>query len=273
MDTILDKLVTWAQGHPDVRAVLLVGSRAREEFPGDEWADTDLECFVTALPVDASSQGWLEKFGNVWTFLYTQFEDGTPHPLVVFEGGEKFDFSFEPVAALEQLVAEQRLHDSQQRGYRILIDKDGLAAKLPPPQLPVFQPPTEAEFLVSVRGFWFGAMYVAKQIRRRNLWVVKFRDWTIKMDLLKMLEWHFETTWHDGHFMSSWVSPEVKQALDHTFGPFDAEGSWKALLATMHLFKQITPLVAQHHQFEYPEQTVTEITNFIENLYAQDTHS
>ena len=39
---LLDRVVEWAQTDAGVRALLLLGSRARNEEPADEWSDTDL---------------------------------------------------------------------------------------------------------------------------------------------------------------------------------------------------------------------------------------
>ena len=38
---MIDLVARWAEERPDVRAALLVGSRARTAEPADEWSDYD----------------------------------------------------------------------------------------------------------------------------------------------------------------------------------------------------------------------------------------
>ena len=39
--------IAWAQAQPDIRAAIVVGSRARLDHPADEWSDLGLILFTT----------------------------------------------------------------------------------------------------------------------------------------------------------------------------------------------------------------------------------
>jgi aminoglycoside 6-adenylyltransferase len=254
--------------------VLLVGSRARTgDHPPDQWADHDLTLYVRDVPVDPASRGWAEQFGKVWFYLLETFEDGTQHPLIVYEGALKVDVSFEAVEHLERLIAKGRLDDPMQRGYVVLIDKDGLAAKLPPPAPPVFTPPTEDEYRRVFDGFWFGVLYVAAQIRRRNLWVVKFREGTARESLLRMLAWHAETTWHDGHYMADWLDPSLYGMVGEMFGEYDAAASWRTLRAMIALFTRAAGVVGERCGYAYPAGLSEVLHAHVETLYREDNLS
>lgn len=270
MTGMIEKVTTWAQDRPEIRLMLLVGSRARHERPGDEWADYDFELFVSSLPVDSESQAWADPFGRIAVYIHTLMDGGIPHPLILFADGVKVDVAFEPLANLEQIITNQRLYDSQQRGYNVLLDRDGWASRLPAPAQPVAVPPTEAAFLRSVDYFWFGAAYVAKQIRRRNLWVVKFRDAGMKEELLKMLEWTAASTWHGGDFLPEWIAPKLLAQAPDTFGGWSAEESWRALLASMRLFEEVSRAVAKRHDFDFPEQLTHDIGTYVRALRDGD---
>jgi hypothetical protein len=87
---------------------------------------------------------------------------------------------------------KKTLWDDQQRGYKILLDKDGIAAQLPAPtplSPPPYTQPTQEQFVKRVEGYLYGAVYVAKQIRRGNLWKIKWADQIQQTMLLEMLEW------------------------------------------------------------------------------------
>jgi aminoglycoside 6-adenylyltransferase len=269
----VERMIAWAQSEAAIRAMLLVGSRARTtDHPPDEWADHDLTLYATHVPIDPASRQWAEAFGVVWFYIPTTFEDGTPHPLIVYDGAQKVDVSFEAVGHLAAMIADQRLDDPMQRGYRVLIDKDGLTAKLPPPTPPVFTPPTEDEYQRVFDGFWFGTLYVALQIRRRNLWVVKFREGTARESLLRMLEWHAESTWHDGHYMVDWLDPALYAKVGDLFGGFDAAASWRSLRAMIALFTRAAGDVAERCKFAYPVALEHELDMHIKRLYWEDAN-
>jgi aminoglycoside 6-adenylyltransferase len=227
-----ERVIAWALSRLAIRAVIVGGSTARQVNPADEWADLDFEIFATDIGEFVPDTAWLQDFGELWACLPLQEEDG-PVFITLYEGAEKVDFHFYPLAELERQVAAQRLNPALERGYRVVVDKDRLAAQLPPPAsapLPQVKP-GEAEFATQVSAFWIGVLYVARQIRRRNLWVAKYRDWTAKESLLKMMEWHAQArggwlvdTWRSGHFLSQWADRATLVALQ---GPSAA--TWRLI--------------------------------------------
>ena len=70
MDLIAAAIADWAQERDDVRAVLVVGSRARAETPADKWSDLDVVLFVDDPERLATDASWVAEFGApVLTFL------------------------------------------------------------------------------------------------------------------------------------------------------------------------------------------------------------
>jgi aminoglycoside 6-adenylyltransferase len=186
------RVTAWAERQPNIRAILVVGSRARRDHPGDRWADLDLMLFATDFAGYLTQTDWLNEVGPVWVAIPHQTGAGDPEWLVLFEGGDKVDFIFYPVAELQRLSQLADLPGVYRRGYYTLIDKDSLAAQLLPSPFepPPYEPPSASQFILTANSFWYGAVYVAKQIRRRELWVAKFRDGMMKEQLIQMIEWH-----------------------------------------------------------------------------------
>lgn len=278
MEELQERIVNWATKERAIRALILCGSRARTVRPADEWADLDFEMFVTDSRAFCDDASWVENFGPVWTHLLLK-DDEADVFLILYEGPRKVDFHIFPVAALERAVADQTLHSAYVRGYEILLDKDGVAGQLPPPpaEPPTHAKPEPADFSFQVNAFWYGAVYVAWQIRRRNLWVVKIRDWTLKEHLLQMIEWHTQAangwqidTWNDGHFLTEWTDAETVSALRDVFGHFDAADSWRALLATMELFGRLAHETATRLDIPYPTELERKTSAYVQELYDQD---
>lgn len=275
------RIVAWADAQPAIRAILIVGSSERHINPADEWSDLDLEIFVTDFSPFIENTEWLEEFGPLWTFLQLQ-EEG-PVFLAVYDSAEKVDFHFYNIAALETFAAEQRLPDATQRGYRIALDKDHVASKLPPiasAKPPIMTKPSPDVFAEEMSRFWYGVLYTAKQIRRRNLWVVKIADSRVKQCLLKMLEWYAQSqhdwaidTWHDGHFLSQWCDPDTFQEVEHSFGHFDVPDSWQALFSTITLFRRLSYTLAEHLDYFYPAQLDNNCTEYIHALHLEDNRA
>jgi len=271
---IRERIVAWAEAHEAVRAMILCGSLAREINPGDEWADLDFELFVTDVAPFTKTADWVKQFGDYWLHLQME-DDGRPVFLILYGEAEKVDFHIFPVTILQELATKQQLNSAYTRGYTVLVDKDGLAAQLPPPAQPPHEPLAQERFTVAVNHFWYGALYVAKQIRRGNLWVAKFRDWTLKEVLLQMLEMHAvaingrtHDTWNDGHFIQQWADSTAVAELHHCFAHFDAADSQQALLATMNLFRRLARETAVKCNLIYPTYLDEKASNFIHNLFS-----
>ena len=191
-DAFLARLVGWAEARPDIASMIMTGSRARPGASVDSYSDYDLEIFTDDAHSYTNTSDWTAEIEEVWVFLPTESSRGCPTRLIIFDGGRKVDFSILPVSALEEAAATQRLDDLYDRGFLVLVDKRGLASRLPSPSYspPPRRAPTEDEFRATVEEFWFEAWHIPKYLARGDLWVVKFRDWTMKELLLRMLEWH-----------------------------------------------------------------------------------
>lgn len=65
MLSLQNRIIAWAETQPAIRAVLVVGSRARRDHPGDEWADLDTMVFANDFQPYLSQMDWLSAIGNV----------------------------------------------------------------------------------------------------------------------------------------------------------------------------------------------------------------
>ena len=68
-EQLIDRFVAWAQTQPDIRAAMILGSRARLDRPADQWSDLDL-LIITADPERLLAHtDWLEHLGTPWLTL------------------------------------------------------------------------------------------------------------------------------------------------------------------------------------------------------------
>jgi aminoglycoside 6-adenylyltransferase len=179
-------IVRWAEDEPNVIALIRTGSRARDG-QGDEFSDLDLEVIAADPRRLQRKDDWFRAFGGVWVVL--RFDElRFPTRLVVYDGGSKVDYTLAGVERLTEMY--QGLDSLYERGYEVLLDREGVTERLPRATgaFPILAAPSEAEFTFIVEEFWFEATHMPRYLSRGDLWVVKFRDWTMKRDLLRMLE-------------------------------------------------------------------------------------
>lgn len=252
---------SWAQTVEDIRAAFIVGSRARKDHPADEWSDMDIVLYTSEQNYYLSNQEWLNNFGDICTAFVSETAGGDPECLTLFQGGWQVDFVIHTLDNLKLMVKNKIIPKNFYRGVKVLIDKDNIAEYIMPQynSAPQDNPLTEDEFLQTVNMFWFLALYTAKQILRNELWVVKLRDSNLKQLLLQVIEWHEKAvngddydTWHAGRFLCEWAGKETQIELHNSFGHFDRIDSWKALIATINLFRRLSHEVAEIKKFTYP---------------------
>jgi aminoglycoside 6-adenylyltransferase len=271
--SLLDQILTWSEARPDIRVVVLTGSTIRADGSADSTSDLDIELFTTE-PELYVSKTWMAEIRPVWVQL--GFEPGDEldyrNRLTIFDGGRKVDFRVAPVAAMERMVSSGTLDEVYERGYRVLLDKDGVSGALRAPTQPKRRLPNEDEYQAVIEEFWFEAWHIPKYAVRGDLWVVKFRDWTMKELLLRMLEWDALSrdpatdVWYIGTKMKTWATPEQWSAVQEIFGRFDAGDSLRAMHATCSLFSEVARDVAGRLGFTYPESVESSIRGYIGQL-------
>ena len=269
----LDAILDWARLEDAIRALVVTGSLARIDGTTDEYSDLDLQVIACDIKRYIEDDRWLDHLGDVW-IRYPLHHDA-PYRLVWFSGGIKVDFQF---LASDAIQGDQ-LTNEYTRGYQVLVDKDDLFRDLPPsprsfPQAP---PPSATEVQAAINEFWFEAIHVAQFIRRREFWVVKHRDWTMKSDLLRMLDWHTRlvrrepiNTWTLGRRIAHWADEETYATVHRIWAGWDALALWDALLIQLELFSRLSLELANALQIKHDERRFRKIDAYIHQLWRKD---
>jgi aminoglycoside 6-adenylyltransferase len=256
---VIEELVArWALDEDNVRAAVVVGSRARVDTPADEWSDHDIVVFARDPDALLEDLSWVRSFGDVRiTFLEATAVGGQRERRVLFADGSDVDFAVVPVSEISNPVVAEVAW----RGARILADKDdALAPRLaavtapqPPP------PPNEGALLETASDFWYHAVWAARKLRRGELYIaLDCLDCALKTRLVRVLEWHARAhdpetdTWHRGRFLERWADRHALEELRGTYARYDEADIARALLATMDLFGRVIAETAELLEIEYP---------------------
>ncbi|HPF86767.1 MAG TPA: aminoglycoside 6-adenylyltransferase [Candidatus Limiplasma sp.] len=257
--SLLGRIIQFAAHNDAVSALILVGSRAREENPADAYSDTDLIMVAEDAAYFVASDSWLEEIGNFHISFSEPTVDGQKERRVLFDDAQDVDFVIlEKEAAVRALVSGEAA-GILANGYRVLVNKTGL--QLPPPvPAAVFIPATEADFCNTVNDFWYHTVWTAKKLLRHELWTAKFCvDMYLKWKLLWIIEQYEHTvrrsgryTWYRGRFIERWAANDILADLQSTFAHYDPADMAKALIQTMALFRRLSVAVAEASGFAYP---------------------
>ncbi len=283
-DVVIDHLVGWAEGRDEVRVVLLTSTHAVPDAKVDALSDYDVILVVRDIHPFATERSWLADFGTVliayWDPLHPDPDTGIEcaSNVVQYADGLKIDFTIWPVAILEQLLSAAALPKELDAGYRVLLDKDGLAANLREPTHTAYisARPDEATYLTLVNDFFVGAPYVAKCLLRDEILPAK---WCLDYDmrhvyLLPMLEWRMACD-HDwavptgalGKGLKRRLPPDLWAEFEATFAGAVLEDNWDALFRMIALFGRVAGEVGAHLGYTYPEAFARRVTEFVWRMY------
>jgi aminoglycoside 6-adenylyltransferase len=268
-DDLILRYTGWAEAEPNVRAALILGSRARTDHPADEWADLDILAFAQDLDRFLQSADWATSLAPACLSFIERTGDGKSwERRTLYEGGLDVDVAFFPVELIQGILQQglpPDIADVIRRGVRVLVDKDGMLAKLqemPLPEATLFQKPTQAEFINATSDFWYHTLWSAKHLRRGELWWAKGGvDGHLKWLLQQMLEWQAHSrkgekydTWLRGRFLEEWADPRAVPALPGTFARYDAADIAHALIATMGLYRWLEDETALTWGYTVPRE-------------------
>ncbi|MGE5222106.1 MAG: aminoglycoside 6-adenylyltransferase [Omnitrophica WOR_2 bacterium] len=283
VDGILSKIIRWAEAHSPIRLVLLTSTRAVPGAYTDALSDYDLILVVQDIHPFVADRLWLSDFGDVlvvyWDPIYPDPVYGIDACANVtqYTGGLKIDFTLWPVALFQQIVASPELPAELDAGYRVLLDKDGLAASMPPPTYMAYvpKPPDLVTYQTAVNDFLSDAPYVAKCLWRDELLPAKWAfDYDMKHKFLRqMLEWRVEIDrgWSIpvgflGKGLKKRLPPEIWGQVERTYAGAGLADNWEALVNTMDLFRKVAAEVGERLGYAYPDELHQRVSAYVEQI-------
>ena len=277
---LIERFVVWAETRDDIRAAIVIGSRARVVEPADDWADLDVIVVTSCPEYYVESADWLGNIGSVLlSFVEPTASGGELERRALFEGMLDVDFSIVPLDKAQRLLeagmAPAEVVNSFGRGMRVIVDRDGIAGKVEKlvasaVTVPA-QAPSQGEFLQVVNDFLYHAVFTAKHLMRGELWWAKMSsDCYMQHLLLKMIEWHAHAksgwsydTWFRGRFLEKWADPQILKQMRDVFSHYDEADVRRGLLAAVSLFRSVAFETAQRLGYSYPVEADDKVVEWI----------
>lgn len=272
------RLVEWAHRQPDLKALVLAGSRAQPGGQADHWSDWDFH-LITTRPRDYQSTGWLDQIAPCWS----AHAERTPRDVVkvsaVFVGG--FEADFVPLAAWQMRLVYAgmgqpgwapwmpvRLRRGIQEtrafmlcsGYRLLVgdaiwNQRFAALETPWPALEL----TAVEFARHAAAFWSKAVWVCKKIARPEPrsamhWLHLLVVYQVYPLLAEEARLAGRAPRPEARKAEQWLDERRLRQTAIATG-LDQRGLARALLAELDLFGEVSASVAARRGFALPDHT------------------
>jgi aminoglycoside 6-adenylyltransferase len=189
---------------------------------------------------------------------------------MLFEDGNRIDLSLYPPERLPEIASGEGM-------WRVLLDKDGLAAGLPKPSAARFEITLPSARLSRSAAMNSGGSAPMRQrpLRQEHLYAVWHIEAVIRKELLKMLGWWVGTRsgWHvqlgkQYKYLRPYLDDAEWDLLTRTCRLDKPVYCWQALFASQRLFRHASRQVAEHFGFAYPPYDEN-ITPFIEALHRR----
>jgi aminoglycoside 6-adenylyltransferase len=287
-DAVIAAIVKWARCHPLIRACIITSTRAIPHATIDALSDYDIILICTDIQPLTGDHAWIDAFGDVlisyWDPIEVDGDYGVERSgsIVQYVDGLKIDFSLWPLGLLERITAGPALPAELDAGFRVLVDKDGIATSLKPPTYHGYRRsrPEEQEFHLLVNDFFVGPPYVAKCLLRNELLPAK---WCLDYDMrfvyfLPMLEWRAQcgADWSlsfgvNGKGLRHALQDDLWKAFEATFAGASIDENWDALFAMMELFAGVARDVAASLGYRYPGELERRVTAFVREM--RSTHA
>jgi aminoglycoside 6-adenylyltransferase len=283
MSDSVPTLIQWATARNPIRAMLLTSTRAIPDAPIDILSDYDIILIVQDIHPFVADRTWLNDFGEV---LVVYWDPIHPDPVFGIEqsgnvtqyaDGLKIDFTLWPVDLFQQIVAAPELPAELDAGYRVLLDKDHLTARLRSPigKAYVPQQPSLTTYQTLINDFLSDAPYVAKCLWRDELLPAKWcLDYDMKhIYLRQLLEWRMEIDqgWSVpagslGKGLKKRLPAEIWAQVEQSYVGARLADNWDALAHTMALFRQVALEVGAHLGYAYPDELHQRVSAYVEHI-------
>lgn len=274
---MLELILDTAREDERIRAVIMNGSRANPNAPGDLFQDFDIVYIVTDVAPFRKNAAWIERFGELMILQMPEDmqdppakEDGGFTYLMQFADGNRIDLGLYPLARLAELERDSL--------SILLLDKDGLIEPFAPPNeadyLP--RPPTAKAFADCCNEFWWVSPYVAKGLWRQEIAYAKhMHDHYVRDQLMKMIAWYVgvqtqfsENPGKFGKYLRRYLQPDQWEMLLKTYSDARYENTWAALFTTCDLFRIVALRVAEHFGFDYPHADDRRVSAHLRHVHG-----
>lgn len=274
-EEMLDMILSVAEMDERVRVVGINGSRTNPNVPKDNFQDYDVVYVVTEMQSYIEKPSWIDVFGKRIILQTPEAMDMFPPEignwfsyLMLFEDCTRIDLTLVPITELDKYIQSDKL-------IQILLDKDGLVPKLPPPSDIDFRvkKPSASYFDDCCNEFWWLTTYVAKGLCRGELPYAIDHLAIMRNLLLTMLSWEVgigidfsASMGKNFKYLNNYLATDTWNRIMQTYRNDTAASIWDALWTCCDLFRDSGNNIAMQMGFIYPDYD-RQVTHYLNQLH------
>ncbi len=271
-EEMLDLILKIAKEDENIRAVLMVGSRANPDCPKDPYQDFDVSYFVKSVEPYWDNMAWIEsKFGRPSLVqrpesmeLIPPEKDGSYMYLMIFPDGNRIDL---------QINQDPYVDDGEPAV--LLLDKDGdfpeIAVKK---DFWYVRKPDQKLFSDCCNEFHWCLNNVAKAIAREELpLAMEYLNRYVRDMLILMLGWYvgaehgFQAgVGKSGKYFKKLLPPDMYESFVKTYSDGEFPHMWDAAFEMLDLFGEAAWAVAERLGCLYDEDEEAGIRKYMEQV-------
>lgn len=271
---IMDLILNFAKNDQRIRIVSMGGSRVNKNVSPDKFQDYDIVYVVSEIESFKSEASWINVFGERVILQTPEAMDMFPPSLgnwftylMQFVDGTRIDLMLVPLDELNKYIQSDKL-------IKILLDKDNLVPKLPPPTDKDYwvKKPTEKIYDDCSNEFWWLSTYVHKGLSREELLYAIYHLDIMRQMLLIMLSWEasiktdFSKSMGKNYkYLDKYIDNKKWSALLETYKNNTPENIKNSFWLCMDLFRESSLNVSKFFNFKYPDYDF-KVTNYITTL-------
>jgi aminoglycoside 6-adenylyltransferase len=273
---MMELILSTAENDERIRAVIMNGSRTNPNVKKDIFQDYDIVYIVNEIDSFICNHHWVDHFGERMMMQMPEDKevpppDGTGHfvYLMQFMDGNRIDLTLIPLEKMNQLLKQDSLSV-------VLLDKDDIICKLPPPSDQDYhiKRPSEKEFQDICNEFWWICLNISKGLWRKELTYAKFMYEQINRNvLIRMIEWsigiktNFSVSAGKlGKYFEDFLDREEWNEFVATYGDAKEENIWNSLFIMCEIFRKNAIRVAEHFRFSYPYQDDQRVSAYLRHV-------
>jgi aminoglycoside 6-adenylyltransferase len=186
-DTVVEKLLVLANSDPDVKAVVMNGSRVNPNVVPDEHQDYDIAFYLASEAIEKYKKNltWIDDFGSLVLYQLNYFGEKNYIFLIQYFSGLRIDISFSDIDELQQDIDEDSL------SY-ILLDKENRIKIDPIPNDNGYRikAPTKFEWQFTTNELLWIQICILKEIARGEMELaISLYNEILVPEFIKLLSW------------------------------------------------------------------------------------
>jgi aminoglycoside 6-adenylyltransferase len=293
------KMIDFAKESNDIRAVFIVGSKARDSKYNDRWSDIDYIVFTRKKDKFLKNENWIYKFGNPLTKIKQSTAGKDIEWSVSFDNGVDADFVFtsSKITApfiravlflahtirknvFKKILFQLNMGASLYRsGYVCIYDLDNIKKAIN--ELLKIEPQKEVITSENMESrntcFWHYVERVVRKYKRGEYYIVRSKindlihNYVYKLiEIAELNKNDGKKIWYDGKLFETWCDPETNELLSRIYAMETKDDIKQSIIIMIELYQELFERIYKYYCFEFDYKNTEKLKTMIMDILQEN---